>query len=64
MHKCSCAPRIFGNFCRDFLQFLAHPVATIAKSRQFLDGLCTVAVVQGEFSADIALPFFDDAFVF
>jgi len=36
--------------------------ATIAQSRQFLDGLCTV--VQGEFSAGIALPFTGDAFVF
>jgi len=55
-------PRIFGNFCRDFPRFFAHPVATIARNRQFLDGLCTV--VQGEFFAGIALPFFGDAFVF
>jgi len=32
------------------------------QKRQFLDGLCTV--VQGEFSAGIALPFIGDAFVF
>jgi len=55
-------PRIFGNFCRDSLPFLAHTVATIAKIRQFLNGLCTV--VQGTFSAGIALPFIGDAFVF
>jgi len=55
-------PRIFGNFCRDFPPFLAHPVATVAKSTLFLNGLCTVG--QGEFSAGIALPFIGDAFVF
>jgi len=55
-------PRIFGNVCRDSLPFLAHPVATIAKIRQFLNGLCTV--VQRRFSAGIALPFNGDAFVF
>jgi len=31
--KSNLKPRIFGNFCRDFPPFLAHPVATIAKSR-------------------------------
>jgi len=55
-------PRVFGNFCRYFPRFLVHPAATVGKSRQFLDGLCTV--VQGEFSAGIALPFIGDAFVF
>jgi len=55
-------PRIFGNFCRDFLPILAHPVATIAKIRQFLNGLYTV--VQRKFSAGIALPFDGNAFVF
>jgi len=54
--------RIFGNFCPNFPLFLAQPVTRIPKSRQFLDGLCTV--VQGEFSAGIALPFVGDAFVF
>jgi len=37
-------------------------LASIAKSRQLLDVLCNV--VQGEFSAGIALPFICDAFVF
>jgi len=55
-------PRIFGNFCRDSLPYLARPVATIAKIRQFLNGLCTE--VQRTFSAGIALPFNGDAFVF
>jgi len=53
---------MFGNYCRDYLPFMVHPVATIAKSRQFLDGLCTV--VQEEFSAGIILPFVGSAFVF
>ena len=35
-------PRIFGNFCRNSPPFLAHRVATIAKIRQFLDGIWTV----------------------
>jgi len=55
-------PRIFGNYRRDFPSYLAHPVATIAKSRQFLDGLC--ATVQGRFSAGILLPLIGDTFVF
>jgi len=54
--------RIFSNFCGDSLPFLVHPVATIAKIRQFLNGLCTA--VQRKFSAGIALPFIGDAFVF
>jgi len=49
----------FWQFLR---RFLAHPVVNIAKSRQFLDNVCTV--VQGEFSAGIALPFFGDAIFF
>jgi len=43
-------------------QFLAHPVATIAKGRPFLDGL--YALWFRGFSANIALPFIGDAFVF
>jgi len=49
-------------FCDDFLRFLAHFVASTAKSRQFLSGLCTV--VQRQLSAGISLPFIGDAFVF
>jgi len=33
--------RIFGNFCRDFPPFLAHPVPIKAKIRQFLYGVWT-----------------------
>jgi len=45
-------------FCR-FWRTLWHQ---LQKSEQFLDGLYTVTVVQGEFSAGIALPFISDAF--
>ena len=37
----------FRNFCRDFLRFLAHPVAIITKGRQILDDPCTE--IQREF---------------
>jgi len=34
-------PRNIWQFCRDFPPFLAHPVAIIAKIRQFLHGVWT-----------------------
>jgi len=51
----------FWQFCRNFSRFLAHPVATIAKSTDSL--WMAYALCFREKPVGIALPFIGDAFV-